>query len=64
MRDEKLMEQMITYRAKKRISQKELAARCGVSLQTINSIENGIQDPSKVTEAKIRLVIEGKEGEK
>lgn len=64
MRDEKLMEQMITYRAKERISQKELAARCGVSLQTINSIENGIQDPSKVTEAKIRLVIEGKEGEK
>lgn len=64
MMDEKLMEQMITYRAKERISQKELAARCGVSLQTINSIENGIQDPSKVTEAKIRLVIEGKEGEK
>ena len=63
MRDEKLMEQMITYRAKERISQKELAARCGVSLQTINSIENGIQDPSKVTEAKIRLVIEGKEKE-
>lgn len=64
MRDEKLMEQMITYRAKERISQKELAARCGVSLQTINSIENGIQDPSKVTEAKIRLVIEDKEGGK
>ena len=64
MMDEKLSEQMIRYRAKERISQKELAARCGVSLQTINSIENGIQDPSKVTEAKIRLVIEGKEGGK
>lgn len=64
MMDEKLPEQMIRYRAKERISQKELAARCGVSLQTINSIENGIQDPSKVTEAKIRLVIEGKEGGK
>ena len=64
MMDEKLSEQMIRYRAKERISQKELAARCGVSLQTINSIENGIQDPSKVTEAKIRLVIEGEEGGK
>ena len=56
----KLSERMIEYRAKERISQKELAVRCGVSLQTINSVENELQDPSKVTEAKINLVI-GKE---
>ena len=55
-----LAEQMIEYRAKERISQKELANRVGVSLQTINSIENGMQEPSKVTKAKIELVI--KEG--
>jgi DNA-binding XRE family transcriptional regulator len=52
---------MIEYRAKERISQKELANRCGVSYQTINSVENGTQDPSKVTTAKIELII-GKEG--
>lgn len=56
-----LPEQMIEYRAKERISQSELANRCGVSLQTINSIENGLQEPSKVTEAKIYLVIREKE---
>ena len=52
-----LAEEMIEYRAKERISQKELANRVGVSLQTINSIENGLQNPSKVTKAKIELVI-------
>lgn len=53
-----LSEQMVRYRAKERISQAELAKRCGVSLQTINSIENDVQAPSRVTEQKIRLVIE------
>ena len=53
-----LQEMMIDYRARNRISQKELAKRAGVTLQTINSVENGYQKPSKVTEAKIRLVID------
>ena len=53
---------MIEYRARERISQTELADRCGVSYQTINSVENGTQDPSKVTVAKIELVV-GKEDE-
>lgn len=53
-----LQEQMLEYRAKNKISQQELADRVGVTLQTINSVENGHQKPSKVTEAKIRLVIE------
>ena len=56
----KLEEKMLEYRAKERISQKELAARCGVTLQTINSIETGQQTPSRVTREKILLVI-GKE---
>lgn len=56
-----LIDKMILYRARERISQAELARRCGVSTQTINSIENGLQSPSKVTEAKIRLVVDGGE---
>ena len=55
-----LPEQMKFYRARERISQKELARRCGVSLQTINSIETGVQHPSEITEIKIRMVIENK----
>ena len=60
-----IAEEMIYYRARERISQRELARRCGVSLQTVNCIENGLQEPSKVTEAKIYLIIrEHKEDEK
>lgn len=55
-----LQERMVEYRAKERISQKELASRCGISVQTINSVENGLQEPSKRTAAMIELVI-GKE---
>lgn len=52
-----LQDEMVQYRAKHKISQTEFAERVGVTLQTINSIENGHQTPSKVTEAKIRLVL-------
>ena len=55
-----LQERMIEYRAKERITQNELAERVGVTVQTINSVENGKQDPGKITVAKIELVI-GKE---
>lgn len=52
-----LSERMIEYRAVNRLSQTALAQKCGVTLQTINSVENGIQKPSKLTKAKIELVI-------
>lgn len=55
-----LAERMVEYRAQERISQKALADRCGLSKQTVYSIENGIQEPSRVTQAKIELII-GKE---
>lgn len=55
-----LADRMVQYRAKERLNQRQLAERCGVSLQTINGIETGVQDPSRVTVAKIELVI-GKE---
>ena len=56
-----LAQEMIKYRAKERISQSELAKRCGISLQTVNSVETEQQSPSKVTIEKIRLVIGGNE---
>ena len=56
-----ISQEMIKYRAKNRISQSEMAKRCGVSLQTIYSIENELQEPTKVTQEKIRLVIDEEE---
>lgn len=56
-----LQEKMVMYRARERITQTELANRCGLSLQTINSVENGLQNPSKTTLAKILLVVDSKE---
>lgn len=55
-----LREEMVRYRAKERISQSELAKRCGLSLQTINSIENENQTPSEITLMKIKMVVEEK----
>lgn len=55
-----LQDRMVLFRAKNRITQGELADRCGVTKQTINSIETGKQEPSRVTLAKIELII-GKE---
>ena len=52
-----LQERMIEYRAKNDITQRELAEKIGVSVQTINSVENGTQTPSKVTQAKIELLV-------
>lgn len=48
---------MLKYRAENNVSQSELAKKCGVSLQTINMIENGKQKPHKKTETKIRMII-------
>lgn len=52
-----LQDRMIEYRAKERITQVELAERVGISTQTLCSVERGIQEPSKITLAKIELVI-------
>lgn len=56
-----LQDRMLDYRARNGISQRELARRCGLSTQTINSVENGLQDPSKLTERKICLIIDSKQ---
>ncbi len=53
-----LSERMVLYRAKHNLSQRAFAGKVGLSLQTVNSIETGQQSPSRVTEAKINLLIE------
>ena len=52
-----LMNEMLMYRAKNGLSQKESAEQAGIALQTWTQIERGLQNPSRVTEAKIRLLI-------
>lgn len=52
-----LQEQMIQYRAKERITQQQLADRCGLSKQFIHLVESGQKNPSKLSLTKIRLVI-------
>lgn len=52
-----LSNDMIKYRALHRLTQRDLAAKCGLSVQTINSVETDQQKPSRITEAKIRLVV-------
>lgn len=56
-----LQERMIRYRAKHRLTQKQMADLCGVSHQTLCSVETGQQSPGKVTLAKIELVLEEEE---
>ena len=53
----KLPERMLDYRAKNNMSQRELAEKVKVTIQTINSIERGLQEPSRLTRKKIELVI-------
>lgn len=57
-----LQNDMIAYRAQKSLSQTKCAELAGVTLQTWTMVERGIQNPSRVTEAKIRMVI-GQEDE-
>lgn len=57
----KLAEDMVNYRARHNISQSKLAELCGINVMTINYIERGLQSPTTVTEAKIRLVINEQE---
>lgn len=52
-----LGERMVIYRAEHDLSQQELADKCKVSKQTIFSIESEQQTPSRLTRAKIELVI-------
>lgn len=56
-----LQERIIRYRAKHRLTQREMAVLCGISISTLNSVETDQQTPGKLTLAKIELVLEGDE---
>ena len=53
-----LREKILNYRAKHDISQYKFAELCKVTPQTICNIENGIQEPSKLTKQKILNIVE------
>ena len=55
----KLSDEILRYRAQNNISQAEMANRCNVTKQTIFNIEHEAQEPTRLTEAKIRLVLDG-----
>lgn len=59
-----LNERIIRYRAKHRITQKQMAELCGISLQTLCYVETKQQTPGKMTQTKIELVLEEDDGDK
>ena len=56
-----LQQKMLEYRAREDISQAELAKRCNLTTPTVAMVERGLQEPSKLTESKILLVVDNKE---
>lgn len=52
-----IREEMLNYRAKHNMSQYKLAEICKLTPQTICNVENGVQEPSKLTKQKILNVI-------
>lgn len=56
-----LKDRILDYRAKYGLSQAKMAKRCGITMTTLSNIERGIQTPSRLTEAKIERVLDGKE---
>lgn len=52
-----LATRLVMYRAKYRLTQADLAKKCGVSTQTISLAERGLQKPNRVTLAKILMVV-------
>lgn len=59
----KLKDDIVKYRAKHNISMEEFASMCNLTLQTIYNIEREISNPTRLTESKIRIVIDADEEE-
>ncbi len=55
---QELIDKMVMYRAKHQLTQQEMADKIGVSLMTLNQIEVGKQIPSRITVAKIQIVLD------
>lgn len=54
----KLSQEILKYRAVHNISQQEMANRCKVTKQTIFNIEHELQDPTELTQMKIKMVLQ------
>ena len=48
---------MIDYRAKNGLSMGKAAQKAGIALQTWMYVERGLQEPSRLTAAKIEAVV-------
>ena len=53
-----LRQKMLDYRATHNLSQGKFAELCKLTPQTVCNIENGVQEPSKLTKQKILNVVE------
>ena len=56
-----LAKEMLEYRAKMNLSQEKAALMAGITLQTWNQVEREMQNPSRLTEEKIRQLIRKEE---
>lgn len=61
--EKNISEEIIRFRAKNNLSQKEFAHLAGLSEKTINRTECGAH-ASRITMAKIKMAMEEKEGTK
>lgn len=53
-----LQEKILRYRAKHGLTQREFGELIGVTNQTVYAIENGLQDPGKMTMMRIDILFE------
>ena len=56
-----LGEQMVEYRARSNLSMRDAAKKANISLQAWMYVERGLQNPQRLTEAKIKRLIEEEE---
>ena len=56
--DQELMEKIIRFRGKYKITQAELAKNIGIAFPTLNRIEIGKASPTKLTKMKIITYME------
>lgn len=54
-----LKDAILRYRALNGMSMKEFAKKVGISVQTVNYVEKGLQKPGRLTTEKIMLVLKG-----
>lgn len=55
--------EMLNFRARHKLSQVKSAKLAGITVQTWNQVELGQQNPSRLTEAKIRMAMQTAETE-